>query len=39
MTLSARTTATSDAIRTVFDFLTGYRTGVDDSQVRADLTF
>lgn len=39
MTISARATTTSDAIRTVFDFFSGYRTGVDDGQVRADLTF
>lgn len=39
MRLSARATATSDAISTVFDFFSGYRTGVSDADVRADLTF
>lgn len=37
--LSARTTATGDAIATVFDFFSSYRAGVDDRDVRADLTF
>ncbi|MCT8328967.1 aminotransferase class I/II-fold pyridoxal phosphate-dependent enzyme [Albidovulum sediminis] len=37
--LSARAVATSGAIDTVFNFFMGYRAGVDDMKVRADLTF
>ncbi|MCV2867524.1 aminotransferase class I/II-fold pyridoxal phosphate-dependent enzyme [Defluviimonas sp. WL0002] len=37
--LSARATSSADAIRTVFDFFSKYREGVDDKDVRADLTF
>ncbi len=39
MELSERATATSNAIATVFEFFSGYRTGVEDRDVRADLTF
>jgi aspartate aminotransferase len=39
MQLSARATATADAIATVFDFFSTYRAGIDDARVRADLTF
>jgi hypothetical protein len=37
--LSASAVATSAAITTVFDFFSGYRTGIKDQDVRADLTF
>lgn len=37
--LSARAIATSDAIETVFRFFTGYRAGIENKDVRADLTF
>ncbi|MCA0271985.1 MAG: aminotransferase class I/II-fold pyridoxal phosphate-dependent enzyme [Proteobacteria bacterium] len=37
--LSARATATSAAIDTVFNFFSSYRSGVGDGDVRADLTF
>lgn len=37
--LSARATSTSDAIAAVFSFFSGYRAGIDDKDVRADLTF
>ncbi len=39
MRLSARAIATSDAIDTVFKFFSGYCSGIDDKDVRADLTF
>jgi len=37
--LSARAMATSDAIDAVLSFFRGYRAGIDDKDVRADLTF
>lgn len=37
--LSARATATSGAIDTVFRFFSSYRDRIDDSDVRADFTF
>ncbi|MFZ0099819.1 MAG: aminotransferase class I/II-fold pyridoxal phosphate-dependent enzyme, partial [Gemmobacter sp.] len=37
--LSARAIATSDAIDTVFRFFSGYRAGIENKDVRADLTF
>lgn len=37
--LSARAMATSDAIDAVLSFFSGYRAGIDDKEMRADLTF
>lgn len=37
--LSARALASANAIDTVFSFFSSYRAGVDDRDVRADLTF
>lgn len=37
--LSERAMATAGAIDTVFRFFSSYRTGIDDKDVRADLTF
>jgi aspartate aminotransferase len=37
--LSARAISTAAAIDTVFGFFSSYRTGTDDKDVRADLTF
>lgn len=37
--LSARALSSANAIDTVFSFFSSYRAGVDDSDVRADLTF
>ncbi|AWC25793.1 Aspartate aminotransferase (plasmid) [Aminobacter sp. MSH1] len=37
--LSARAISSADAIDTVFRFFSSYRDGVDDKDVRADLTF
>lgn len=37
--LSARAVSTAEAIDTVFSFFSSYRAGIDDRDVRADLTF
>lgn len=37
--LSARAVSTAEAIDTVFRFFSSYRAGIDDRDVRADLTF
>ncbi|WP_413874274.1 aminotransferase class I/II-fold pyridoxal phosphate-dependent enzyme [Albidovulum sp.] len=37
--LSARALSSAEAINTVFSFFSSYRAGIDDRDVRADLTF